>query len=108
MKKILVSKDTEFATNGNFKDISSVDSGKVFKFSENSRLVLANEFFKETTVFKEFIFHDSEKELRVKFPFQYNHENCYVKWVTDFIDNISSIDALKCLFILGKYEYEQY
>ena len=49
-----------------------------------------------------------KKELRVKFPFQYNHENCYVKWVTDFIDNISSIDALKCLFILGKYEYEQY
>lgn len=108
MKKILVSKNTEFATNGKFKDVSDVVSGKVFNFTENSRLVLTNEFFKGTTVFKEFIFHDSEKELRVKFPYLYAHEDCYVKWVTDFIDNISSIDALKCLFILGKYEYEQY
>lgn len=108
MKKILVSSDTEFATNGNFKEVSNVDSGKVYKFSEHTRMVISNEFFSGVTPFKEFIFHDSEKELRVKFPFIYSHENCYVKWVTDFLDNISSIDALKCLFILGKYEHEQY
>ena len=108
VKKILISKNAELATNGAYEEVTKTDSGNVYKFSEMSRMVLVNDFFKGQTPFKEFIFHDCEKELRVSFPFIFQHEDCYVKWVTDFICGHSSLDALKCLFILGKYEFEQY
>lgn len=107
VKKILVSNDVDRVTNGQMESQNFGDS-IIYTLPGNSRLVLMYEYFRGQIPYKEFVFHTEEKELRIKFPFIYSHEDCYVKWVEDFILGITIIESLKCLFILGKYEYELY
>lgn len=107
VKKILVSNDVDRVVNGQMESENLKDS-IIYNLSENSRLVLMYEYFRGQVPYKEFVFHTEESELRIKFPFIYSHEDCYVKWVEDFIQGLSTIESLKCIFILGKYGYEQY